>query len=133
MVYNGVDVKQSPARSIRPELGVPPNRFVVGVVGHITPWKRQHDAIDAFAQVRKEHSDSELWIVGAAKFREENQRYEAQLRQQVESAGIRNNVRFLGFRDDVTNVMTSIDVLLVPSENEPFGGWSLRRCSLGSQ
>ena len=94
---------------------------MVGVVGQITPWKRQHDAIDAFARFVKEHSDSELWIVGAAKFREENQRYEAQLRQQVESAGMRNKVRFLGFRDDVMNVMTSIDVLLVPSENEPFG------------
>lgn len=121
VVYDGVDVHQTAGSSIRSELDVSDQKFVLAVVGQITPWKRQHEAIAAFAQFAEQAPDSELWIVGAAKFREENEIYEKSLHQQVSVAGLQGRVRFLGFRSDVMNVMASIDVLVIPSENEPFG------------
>jgi len=121
VLYNGVDVSQNAGVSIRDEFGVSADTFVIAVVGQIAPWKRQHDAIQAFQVLQQSIPRSELWIVGTPKFREENQSYEAQLRSAVSQAGLDNQVRFLGFRNDMMNVMTSIDVLLIPSDCEPFG------------
>lgn len=120
-VYNGIDVNQKPGKSIRQELGVQEDRFVVGVVGQIAPWKRQHDAITAFSYLVQNVPDSELWIVGEPKFRDENVAYEKDLHRQVEGLNLQDKARFLGFRKDVMDIMMAIDVLLVPSENEPFG------------
>lgn len=121
VLYNGVDVSQNAGVSIRDEFGVSADTFVIAVVGQIAPWKRQYDAIQAFQVLQESIPRSELWIVGTPKFREENQSYEAQLRSAVSQAGLDNKVRFLGFRNDMMNVMTSIDVLLIPSDCEPFG------------
>lgn len=121
VVYNAVDITQTFSSSIRAEVGTAQKTFVVAVVGQITPWKRQHDAIAAFASFHKFHPESELWIVGEAKFRAENLEYEEHLYRQVSELGIVGNVKFLGFRRDVMNVMHSIDVLLLTSDHEPFG------------
>lgn len=120
-IYNAVETTSTSTKSIRPELGVNSTSFVVGVVGQITPWKRQEDAIDAFQVFVREHPNSELWIVGAPKFNAENLSYEEKLKNQVKKYDLTDKVRFLGFREDIANVMFSIDVLVLPSENEPFG------------
>lgn len=131
VVYNAVDVVAEAHASVRAELGVPEARFVVAVVGQITPWKRHHDAIAAFSRHIRDNPDSELWIVGEPKFRQENLAYDAHLRRQVATLGLADRVRFLGFREDVTRVMADIDVLLVPSENEPFGRVIIEAMSVG--
>lgn len=130
VVYNGIDISFT-GKSIRPEFGVPDDRFVVAVVGQIASWKRQLDAIEAFSQFIVEHPESELWIVGEPRFRPENMRYEADLRERVRVLGLQGRIRFLGFRPDVMNVMSSIDVLLVPSDNEPFGRVIIEAMAVG--
>lgn len=121
VVYNGIDPGSDIGANIRNDFGVPEHRFVIGVVGQIAPWKRQLDALYMFKNLVCEVPDCELWIVGEPRFRSENTDYDSQLRCEAQAMGIAHQVRFLGFRDDVMNVMESIDVLLVPSENEPFG------------
>ncbi|KPV39354.1 glycosyltransferase [Alicyclobacillus ferrooxydans] len=122
VVYNGIELDAAPRRpSIRGDLGVSSDTFVVGVVGQIAPWKRQRDAITAFAQLRKSHPKCELWIVGSPKFRPENVVYEADLLDYAASLGVENEVRFFGFQEDVLSFMDEMDVLLVTSKNEPFG------------
>ena len=121
VVHNGIDSADREPVSLRGALGVPEKRFVVGVVGQIARWKRQHDAIEALTRLCGLHPDSELWIVGAPKFREDNIAYEQELREQASLFGAGDCIRFLGFRDDVDNVMHSLDALLLPSDNEPFG------------
>lgn len=121
IVHNGIDVCQPAGQSVRLHTGSAAGRFVVAVVGQIAPWKRQHDAIQAFASFCQSVPNSELWIVGEPKFRDENLQYAKTLETMVHRLDIADRVRFLGFRTDVANVMASVDVLLVPSENEPFG------------
>ncbi|WDL95253.1 glycosyltransferase family 4 protein [Alicyclobacillus sp. ALC3] len=121
VVHNGIDVCEPEGKSIRFHTDLSASRFVLAVVGQIAPWKRQHDAVQAFAAFCEIAPDSELWIVGEPKFRDENIQYANTLETMVQRLGIADRVRFLGFRTDVANVMASIDVLVVPSENEPFG------------
>ncbi len=121
VIYNAVTLDELSRGDLRAELGVAPDAFVVGMVGQITPWKRQHDAIEAFELFHRDYPDSELWVVGAPKFRPENVKYEAYLKRLVSEKGLSRYVRFLGFRQDVAGVMRAVNVLVVPSDNEPFG------------
>lgn len=121
ILYNGVDIIPMQPCSLREELNVDKSCYVVGIVGQITPWKRQHDAILAFSVFYKTFRNSELWVVGEPMFRNQNIKYYESLKHLVIKLGLNNKVKFLGFRHDVMNVMQSLNVLLLTSDNEPFG------------
>lgn len=107
-------------------LGLPAAAPVLGVAAQITPWKGQDTAIRALAHLRPAFPDALLVLAGETKFveratRYDNRGYAASLRRLVADLGLEDAVRFLGQRDDMPAVLASLDVLLVPSWEEPFG------------
>ena len=129
VVYPGIDVARYAAidrRRARDRLGVSGNGPLLGVVAQITPWKGQATAIRALQRVRQRLPGVELALVGEPKFVERATRYDnyaylRELRALVAALGLETVVHFLGQRDDMPEVMAAIDVLLVPSIEEPFG------------
>ena len=122
VVHNGIEVQTTPkSLNIRKSLGIDNDKFVVGVVGQIALWKRQMDAVHAFYSFAQDHPDTYLLIVGEPRFRRENYEYEKQLRYIVGALGIGERVIFLGYRTDIPAIMNTLNVLLIPSNNEPFG------------
>lgn len=133
VLHDGVDPERfDPAqtraagRALRTELGVSAAYPLLGVVGQLTPWKGQDDAIRALAAIRARYPDAALLVVGEAKFtgptaRYDTGRYERELRQLAHDRGVADQVRFTGERADVQAVMAALDILLVPSWAEPFG------------
>ncbi|WP_336788242.1 glycosyltransferase family 4 protein [Paenibacillus sp. MMO-177] len=106
---------------IRTELNTPQEGRVMTIIGQIAPWKRQADAIRALHALLEEGKESYLWIVGEPKFREENERYLEELHLLAEQLKVEKYVRFTGFREDIDEVCCAADLLLLCSENEPFG------------
>jgi glycosyltransferase involved in cell wall biosynthesis len=99
---------------------------VIALIAQITPWKGQDTAIRAMAHVRERHPDARLVIVGDVTFasratRYDNHAYLAGLHELVELLGLGDTVRFAGRRDDMPTLMRAIDILLLPSWEEPFG------------
>jgi glycosyltransferase involved in cell wall biosynthesis len=99
---------------------------VLAVIAQLTPWKGQDDAIRIVARLKPNHPDVRLLLVGSAKFvkratRYDNQAYRAGLARLTIAAGVEENVVFLGERDDIPEIVKAIDILLVPSWEEPFG------------
>ena len=89
---------------------------VVAVFGRLAPWKGQDVAIRAVADL----PGVELWIVGEALFGEDE--YAESLRGLARALGLADRVKFLGFRDDVVELMQRADVVLHTSRApEPFG------------
>lgn len=121
VIHNGIEIKENDKISLRTEFGTSDQCFVIGVVGQIARWKRQLDAIKAFAELQSIYPNSELWIVGEPRFREDNVIYERELHKWILTIGLNDRVKFLGFRNDIASVMHSLDVILLPSDNEPFG------------
>ena len=101
--------------------GMPRPAMIIGCVGQITPWKRVHDAINAFNRLADKHPEARLAIVGAPKFRPENLEYAETLRRLVDRLGLGERVRFCGFENDIGRVFRSLDVLIHAAEREPFG------------
>lgn len=110
----------------RRRLGAGPDEPLIGIVGQITPWKGHDTAVAALAHVRHRHPGARLLVVGDVKFSGpetslDNPGFLRGLHELVGSLGLSDEVAFLGERDDVPEVLTALDILIVPSSAEPFG------------
>lgn len=142
VLYNPVDLERfDPARidreRARAALGAAGERdLLLGVVGQLSPWKGQDTAIEALRLVCEHGVDAHLLLIGSAKFvaratRFDNKSYLAHLHALVDAAGLRDRVSWLGEREDVPELMRALDVLLLPSWEEPFGRSVIEAMALG--
>jgi L-malate glycosyltransferase len=119
---------------IREELGLPPEARLLAEVAQITPWKGQDTAIRALTRIRERH-DAHLLIVGDVAFssqRYDNVGFRDALRDLVAELGLEHAVHFLGRRPDVPELIAEIDMLLLPSWDEPFGLVVLEAMAVGT-
>jgi len=132
VVHPGIDTTVfDPARIVRAQararLGWPADGPVLlGVIAQLSPWKGQDTAIEALGLLRERGIDAHLLLIGSAKFvarstRFDNQAYVTGLHRLVSSGGLDEHVSWLGERHDVPELMRALDVVLVPSHEEPFG------------
>lgn len=142
VIHNPVDLERFDPQRIdrdraRAALGESATgRLLLGVVAQLTPWKGQDTAIEALRMLREEGRDARLLLIGSAKFvasstRFDNEGYLAGLRELVARAGLEDHVSWLGEREDVPELMRALDVLLLPSWEEPFGRALIEAMALG--
>jgi L-malate glycosyltransferase len=132
VVHNPVDLERwNPAAIDRVHArarlpGVRARALLLGVVAQLTPWKGQDTAIETLHLLRLQGVDAHLVLIGSAKFvsgstRFDNRAYVTALEQRVAELGLEDRVSWLGERDDVVELVAALDVLLLPSHEEPFG------------
>ncbi|MBS1955871.1 MAG: glycosyltransferase family 4 protein [Cyanobacteria bacterium SZAS-4] len=96
------------------------DQVVIGIIGRLSPWKGQHIFLKAAAQVHKEFPNAIFQIIGSALFGERE--YEASLHQLTETLKLEQCVQFLGFRENILDVIESVDIIVHASTTaEPFG------------
>ncbi len=120
----------------RARLGLSNGAPVLSLIGQITPWKGQQEAVRALAAVRARHPRATLLVVGETKFtaratRFDNRAYLRELHELVAGLGLQDAVRFLGEREDVPEILRASDVALVPSWDEPFGRSVVEAMAMG--
>jgi glycosyltransferase involved in cell wall biosynthesis len=130
-VHNPVDLSRFEPHALqrgqaRDRLCIESDLDLLAVVGQITPWKGQDDAIRILAKLRSRHPRVHLLLVGEPRFvsrstRYDNRAYEQHLHALTRELGVGESVTFMGHRDDVSTVMRAANVVLVPSWEEPFG------------
>jgi glycosyltransferase involved in cell wall biosynthesis len=90
-----------------------------GIVGRLAPWKGQHVFLRAFASAFPDGPERAI-VVGGALFGEDG--YARELEDLAASLGIGERVEFRGFRPDVWDELSRLDVLVHASVTpEPFG------------
>ena len=122
IVYNGIDpeifnsVVPDDIEQLRSSLKLS-GRKVVGLFGRISEWKGQLVLLEAMTSLQHVH----CLIVGAPLFAEDHQ-YDRRIREFVRDHDLVSRVHFLGFRDDVPELMSMVDVVAHTSTSpEPFG------------
>ena len=121
VVYNGFKPESyqssiAAVSKLRQQLNLA-GQFVVGHFSRLSPWKGQHVLIEALTHCPENVT---ALLVGDALFGEQD--YVEQLHQQVEQLGLGDRVRFLGFRSDISPLMTLCDLVAHTSTApEPFG------------
>jgi glycosyltransferase involved in cell wall biosynthesis len=103
-------VEDRPA--IRDSWGIPPGAPVALFAGKLVPWKRPGDLLKAVADA------DGLYAVYAG-----DGALHAELERTAAGLGVAERVRFLGFvnQSGLPAVYRAADVLVLPSEHEPFG------------
>lgn len=105
----------------RSALGLPQEVPLVLMVAEFIPRKRHEDAINAFSAV---WSSAHLLLVGKGPLEDD-------IRQQVTSLGMENRVHFLGYRDDIPELMAISQLLLLPSLQEGLPMSVMEAMSMG--
>jgi glycosyltransferase involved in cell wall biosynthesis len=142
VVHNSVDLARwDPSRidreAARARLGEAGGRAVLlGVVAQLSPWKGQDVAVEALAMLSERGLDAHLLLIGSAKFvaratRFDNEAYVTALKARIRAAGLEDRVSWLGEREDVPELMAALDILLLPSREEPFGRAVIEAMALG--
>jgi glycosyltransferase involved in cell wall biosynthesis len=101
-------------QEVRAELGLPPDAFVVGVVGNIIPRKGQIYLVRALAQVVNETPPTYLLLIGVV----HPPRYGERVRREIERLGLAERVKWLGVRRDVPHLLQAMDLYALPTLND---------------
>ena len=116
VLYNAAAPEDfSPSRdpaNVRAELGAEAETPVVGTFGHLSEKKGHRELFEAMPTVLRELPDTQFWVVGEGKL-------SGELQAAARRNGVLSNVRLLGFRRDVADLMHAIDVMALPSHREP--------------
>lgn len=102
--------------SIRSEFGCHSSDIVLAIVGSISERKGHDRIFDIFPDLVKSNPNIKLWVVGDADENPKDQSFLQSLPNKDHP-----NITFLGYRNDLSNVMNSIDILVVPSRFEGLG------------
>jgi glycosyltransferase involved in cell wall biosynthesis len=111
IVYNGVPGPPRPAVRKPPGAG-----FHIGLVGRVAPEKGHADFLQAARLLHETLPGCRFVICGEALFAD---RVSKQYRQTLDTLAEGLPVEFLGWRDDVYDVLARLDLLVVPSTREP--------------
>lgn len=104
---------------IRKECNFTENDFVIGFVGRYSPGKGHEDFLNALSILKTKYPYVKALIVGEASRGEEL--YEKKIRTLTNDLHLNDTVRFIGFRNDIPDVMHAFDLFAFPSHAEAFG------------
>jgi len=116
IVYNGIDgnrfkISRPKMTRIRRELGIAENELFIGTVGNLYPVKGQKYLLHAFHQTASNHPDVHLGLVGRGRLLDE-------LKETTRQLQVPEKVHFLGFREDIPELLAAMDVFVLPSLSE---------------
>ena len=127
VVPSGIDLapfeKPFDREAARRALGIVPSTLLVLQVAALAPHKSQIDLLRA-ARILRDRNEIEFWIAGDGPLR-------SALEAEHRRLDLGRRVRFLGFREDVTDLLRSADLFCVSSYLEGLGTSTLDAMAAG--
>lgn len=114
IVLDRFEYNEDVRSSLRRELGISDEAFVVGHIGRFMPQKNHAFLIEAFNRMCSYDENAILLLVGEGELKGE-------VEYQVKELGIEENVRFLGQRSDANDLYKVFDAFALPSLYEGLG------------
>lgn len=116
VIHNAIDEKRfivdKTRDSIRRLHGFSSEDVVIGIVGRLVPHKGHDYLFEAVKSVKEKHDGIKILVIGSGP-------EEARLKRLVKASGL--DALFLSDRDDVPELMKSMDIYVQPSLRETFG------------
>jgi glycosyltransferase involved in cell wall biosynthesis len=112
VIPNGIDLtpwSQLPDQTTaRKELDLPEDGPVIGTLGRLHEQKGHIHLLDAAVRVVEEFPKATFLIAGYGPLEDE-------LKKKADDLGLSENVRFLGYRQDVGRILAALDIFALPS------------------
>ncbi|NQV38839.1 MAG: glycosyltransferase family 4 protein [Candidatus Marinimicrobia bacterium] len=116
-IYSGIDFKKFANHnnnSLRIELSIPDSTKIIGSIGRLSLQKDPLCFIRAIPIVREAFPDSHFILVGSGELKEK-------ITQAIKKLRLEDCVSLLGSRDDIPNILHSIDLFVLSSIYEGLG------------
>jgi len=127
VVYDGlsipVEATADDCARIRRDLGLPSDRFAVGLIGQVAEVKGIWDFIEAVRTLSDRGVRLACGVIGDDLKTKGSVRVAAE--QASRDKGLAGVIKFLGFRPDADRLVPAFDVIAVPSHIEPLGNATL--------
>lgn len=133
-IYGGIDINRfslsGDGNKIRKQFGIQDNEKIVGYVSRITEGKGHLEFIEAARMVLDEYSEVTFLIVGDEV--EGSGKITAKLKERTASLGISDQVIFAGWRDDIPEILSALDIFVhYPTSPEGLGIANLEAMASG--
>ncbi len=116
-IYNGVELSQyhpdAKYGKLRKEWGIPQNVPFIGAIGRIVWQKGFEYLIQAIPDIVKDVPDVKFLFVGDGPLKKELEDLAGNLK-------IKERIIFSGFRSDIKEILSAVDLLVIPSLLEGF-------------
>jgi len=119
--FAGLSISKQNAKQM---MGLPSDVFVFGTAGRLTPTKGLLYLIEAFSKVKEQKPSAHLVLLGDGQCR-------AELEQQASKVSCRNSIHFLGYRDNIEQLLRGMDVFVLSSVAEGMPRVILEAMSAG--
>ena len=114
VIYNAVE----PIKMLPPRVDAPSHTpFRIGYVGRLSAGKRFHDLVEAMRILKTKKIEPELVVAGTFV----DQPYERRIQDMLTQYRLDRQVTMRGYVSDPAELYGELDLLVVPSLNEPFG------------
>jgi len=123
VIYTGIDTEKfnpKPKTDLKKELGIAEERVLIGIVAVLRKAKRHVMLIDAIKELPNVH----LAIIGDGP-------QEKNIREKLDSIDYKERVHLLGHREDVSEILPSLDMFVLPSNMEALGTSILEASACG--
>jgi glycosyltransferase involved in cell wall biosynthesis len=121
-IYNGVDLERfdgtSCVKTLRTAMGIKHDRSVVGMIANIRRIKGVQFFIEAASIIAKRGAPVEFLVIGDDM--NEAGYTEAEMKALARNLNVHENLRFLGRRTDVAELISLFDIAVVSSLSEGF-------------
>ena len=116
LIHRGVNLEEFKWRDVEPANSK--QEIIIGMIGRITPIKGHALFLRAMARVTRVFSNVKIQIIGDAP----KPQYKEELLSLTRRLGLTHNVQFLGTRYDIPELLSKMNVLVVPSVGEEAFG-----------
>lgn len=117
-IYNGIELGSKEVdfniSTLRKDLGIQDNELVVGHVANLRPPKGHRYLIEAAGRICKDSPKVKFLLIGE----EGDGKIKREIEELITKFGLHENIKLLGFRDDVQKLLYLIDVFVLSSTSE---------------
>ncbi|MQP24104.1 glycosyltransferase [Flavobacterium sp. LMO8] len=107
--------KQNKSGILHKEFNIPDDYKIIGNIAEFTGFKDHKTWVNTVAELVKRGIKAKYILIGKGSL-------EMEVRDQVASLGLQNDIIFAGFRKDIPEILPEFDLFLFTSNNEPTGG-----------
>jgi glycosyltransferase involved in cell wall biosynthesis len=115
VIDNGIDLgrfkREISTENVRKEFGLNGDSKIIGTIGSLGHEKAHSNLLKAAKGVIETHKSVRFLIVGDGPLRE-------YLREEAVSLGVENNIVFTGYRKDIPELLSVMDIFVLPSIKE---------------
>ena len=111
VIHDGIDIKKYDGSGAVSQSLEKNGRLIIGLVARLDHCKDVFNLLNSFQKVVALVNNAELWIVGDGVLRSD-------LERQADILGLKDKVKFWGWRKDVAAINSAIDIFVLPSVTE---------------